>query len=106
MSPTAAERVINDPDNHYPYKRKAAVAAGWPEALAEVSERVVKAQEAYLKDSSDENLQERNDAEKEAQRLSSELRGERELYALRQRIEDLEAGNQPASISIPDKAAQ
>jgi hypothetical protein len=105
MSKSAADRVIDDPDNHYPYKRKAAFDAGWPKALVDVSEKVVNAQEAYLRDPSSENLEARTEAEREAQRVSSELKEERELYAMRQRIKDSEAGNQSANITVPDKAA-
>jgi hypothetical protein len=106
MTKSAADRVIDDPDNHYPYARKRALDAGWPKELVDVSEKVVKAQEAYLRDPSSENLQARTEAEREAQRVSSELKEERELYALRQRIKDSEAGNQPANIIVPDKAAK
>jgi hypothetical protein len=99
MSPTAAERVINDPDNHYPYKKSAAIKAGWPAPLAEASERVVKAQAAYLKDPSDENLQERNDAEKNAQQVKREQAPAIQRYHLEQQLNDLDAGNQPAHVA-------
>lgn len=102
MSPTAAERVINDPNNHYPYKRKDALAAGLPKELVDAAERVVNAQEAYLRDPSQENLQERNDAEANAQRVKAEQAPARQRFALEQQLKDLDAGNQPAHIAYPE----
>lgn len=100
MTTTDAEAIIADPNNHFPYKRADAEAAGWPEVLASASERVVLAQEAYLLDPSDENLAARNEAEKHAQRLSSEHRNERLKFALERQLEDLNNGNQPAHIGM------
>lgn len=74
MNKTEAARVIKDPDNHFPYKRDDALAAGLPEWRVNAAEAVVNAQQAYLEDPSDENLKARNDAEREAQQLVAEHR--------------------------------
>jgi hypothetical protein len=100
MSKSAADRVIDDPDNHYPYKRKAALDAGWPKALVDVSEKVVNAQEAYLRDPSAENLEARNEAEAEAQRVSTEQKTARARYALEQQLKDIDAGGVPATVGF------
>jgi hypothetical protein len=75
MSKSAVDQVLKDPDNHYPYNRDAALEAGIPPELVDASEAVVNAQEAYLRDPSDKNLEARNDAEREAQRVSRAHRG-------------------------------
>jgi hypothetical protein len=102
MSKSAADRVIDDPDNHYPYKRKAALDADWPKALVDVSEKVINAQEAYLRDPSSENLEARTEAEQEAQRVSAEQKTARVRYALQQALKDLDAGGMPAHVTMPD----
>lgn len=100
MNKTEREAVLKDPNGHFPYKREAALDAGLPEDLVAAAEAVVKAQQAYLEDPSSENLAARNEAEREAQRVSAEMRPQREAFALRQRLKDLEAGNEPANISL------
>jgi hypothetical protein len=100
MSKSAADRVIDDPANHYPYHKDRAVKAGVPRELAAVAEKVVQAQEAYLRDPSDENRQARNDADREAQRVSSEQSNARARAAIVQQLADLDAGNQGAHVNF------
>jgi hypothetical protein len=99
-SKSAADRVIDDPDNHYPYHKDKAIKAGVPRELAAVAEKVVQAQEAYLRDPSDENRQARNDADSEAQRVSREMSHTRARAAIVQQIADLDAGNQGAHVNF------
>jgi hypothetical protein len=75
VNKTEAARVIKDPDNHFPYKRDEALAAGLPEWRVDLAEAVVNAQQAYLEDPSEENLQARKEAEQAAQRAVAEYRG-------------------------------
>jgi hypothetical protein len=70
MTKSAADQVISDPDNHYPYDRERAEKAGISSESAKASEAVVKAQEAYLRDPSEKNLKARNAAEARAQEVS------------------------------------
>lgn len=51
-----AEAVIADPDGHFPYKRDEAVKAGVSEEMADLSARLVAAQEARWRDPSEENI--------------------------------------------------
>jgi hypothetical protein len=89
MTKAEAEKIINDPDNHYPYARDRAEEAGIPAELVKVSEAVVNAQEAYLRDPSDKNLKARNDAERKAQEVSQKRRA---------RAEARDENPQPATI--------
>ena len=70
MNKTEAARVLKDPDNHFPYARDRAEAAGIPKELIDVSEAVVKAQTKYLENPSDRNLTAVREAEAEAQRVA------------------------------------
>lgn len=83
MTKRAVDEVLSDPDNHYPYDRDRALEAGIPVELVDASERVVEAQEAYLREPSDENLTERNAAEQNAQDVSSRLAPERSALVQR-----------------------
>ena len=76
MNKTEGARVVKDPDNHFPYKRDAALAAGIPAELVDAAEAVVNAQQAYYEDPNDETLAAREAAEAEAARISAQGRGD------------------------------
>lgn len=50
-----ADARLADPDEHFPYKLDDAVRGGLPERIANASQDMVAAQEALLRDPSDEN---------------------------------------------------
>jgi hypothetical protein len=75
VNKTEGARVVKDPDNHFPYKREDALQAGIPAELVDAAEAVVKAQQAYYEDPSDENLEARRDAERHAAEVSGRGRG-------------------------------
>lgn len=69
-----AEAVIADPDGHFPYKRDDAVRAGVSEEMADLSERLVAAQEARWRDPSPENVAAERELISYVQRLNSSRR--------------------------------
>lgn len=69
-----AEAVVGDPDGHFPYRRQDAIDAGLSAEMAELSERVVLADEARRRDPSEANERAYADAVFEAQRAASQRR--------------------------------
>ncbi len=69
-----ADAVVGDPDGHFPYRRQDAIDAGVSPEMAELSERVVLADEARRRDPSEENERAYADAVFEAQRAASQRR--------------------------------
>jgi hypothetical protein len=71
-----SKKILNDPAGHFPYAYDRAVEAGLPKEQAELSRRVVEAQEAYLTDSSSENEEALAEVMREAQAAASKRRGD------------------------------
>lgn len=106
MNKTERQAVINDPDGHFPYKRAAAIKAGVPEEIAEICERAVKAEQAYLEDPNDETYEARNAANVEAQERSAALKNVRRKAALQRQLAELKEGKQPAHVDFLAPPAQ
>ena len=76
MNKTEGARVVKDPDNHFPYKRDEALAAGTPPDIVDAAEAVVLAQQAYYEDPTDDNHAALREAMQDAARVSALFRGD------------------------------
>lgn len=70
------KKILNDPAGHFPYAYDRAVAAGIPTEQADLSRRVVQAQEAYLTDPSAETERALAEVMRQAQAATSARRSE------------------------------